>query len=118
MNIYRDKCPHCGTYISIPEATRCPGCISSIYWGFSSDETVGGIFKYYYYPSAESRDDGQVDVWDYRNYEWEEQRKLRNADFEWPVSPDISTYWGSEEYPKNCAEIRAKLNDGSSEKMK
>jgi hypothetical protein len=91
MNIYSDKCPHCGTYISIPEATKCPGCISSIYWGFTFD-TPSHQRGYYYFPSAESRRDAQkgmdardVAVMDY----WEEQRKLRNADFEWPVSPDL-----------------------------
>lgn len=43
MNIYTDKCPHCGTYISIREATRCPGCSSSIY-----------RYAFYYYPSLEA----------------------------------------------------------------
>ena len=45
MNIYSDKCPHCGTYISIPEATRCPGCVSSIFYD-----------GYLYHPSKESVD--------------------------------------------------------------
>ena len=37
--IYTDKCPFCGTHISIKNATICPGCSSSIY------------YDYYYYPS-------------------------------------------------------------------
>jgi len=45
MNIYSDKCPNCGTFISIPDATKCPGCISSIYWDGR-----------YYHSSAKSRD--------------------------------------------------------------
>ena len=48
MKVYNDKCPHCGTYISIPEATKCPGCMASIYWGGERSE--------YYWPSEEARD--------------------------------------------------------------
>jgi hypothetical protein len=43
--IYTNKCPFCGTYISIEYATICPGCSSSIY------------YNYYYYPSQEMLDE-------------------------------------------------------------
>jgi hypothetical protein len=72
MNIYLDKCPHCGTHISIPEATRCPGCMSSVYYGWYGNYPSG----YYYYPSEESRD----------AYYWELRSKA---------------YWDSEEGKKS-----------------
>ncbi len=43
--IYTNKCPFCGTYISIENAIICPGCSSSIY------------YNYYYYPSQEMLDE-------------------------------------------------------------
>lgn len=46
INLYKDKCPHCGTYISIQGATLCPGCRSEVYYS-----------DYLYFPSQEYRDD-------------------------------------------------------------
>jgi hypothetical protein len=57
MNIYTDKCPYCGTYISIPDATICPGCLKQIYWGPGASNEYGrSNWNDYYYPSKESLD--------------------------------------------------------------
>jgi len=46
MNIYKDKCPFCGAFISISNASVCPGCNSRIYHGPTAD--IEDSWSYYW----------------------------------------------------------------------
>ena len=52
MQIYRDKCPFCGTHISIENAVICPGCTLPIYYGPGIKDFSGN----FYYTNKRERD--------------------------------------------------------------
>jgi len=53
MQIYKDRCPFCGTYISITEASICPGCNAQIYYG--PTDNINDRWSYYW-PDRFQRD--------------------------------------------------------------
>ena len=84
--IYTNKCPFCGTYISIKDATLCPGCAKSIYYGpdphWSWHKSTWDSLSYYYYANKQERD-----------------QAIRNK-------VAVDKYWASEEGIKHAEEIR------------
>jgi hypothetical protein len=58
MNIYQEKCPFCGSYIAIKDATICPGCNKSIYYGPYKSWGWGSWVWHWgaYYPDKFQRD--------------------------------------------------------------
>jgi len=67
MNIYTDQCPYCGTYIRIANATVCPGCSKSIFYGPDPNWSVNSrrsspghdysVPAYFYFADKRSRDE-------------------------------------------------------------